>query len=65
MICCRKKDSLSPENSSLLEGFYHLKFATNLTSSKLVDVKWATKCVSQDLVLQNYFESISNDEQED
>jgi len=33
---------------------------------KLVVAKWVTfKFVSQDLILQNYFESLSGDEQED
>jgi len=49
----------------LSEGFSHIKYATNATSPNLVVAKQVTsKFVSQDLVLQNYFESFSSDEQE-
>jgi len=63
-ICYEKNDFLPLENFSLSERFSHLKFVTNATSHKLVVVKRVTsKFVSQDLVLQNYFESLSSDEQ--
>jgi len=60
-----KKDSLPNENSRLLEGFSHLKYATNETSSKFVAGKWFTsKSISHDLALKYYFEYLSRDEQE-
>ena len=38
----KKKDPLPPENFGVLDGFSHLKFATNPTSPKFVVVKWVT-----------------------
>ena len=55
---------MPPENSGLLEGFFCLKFATNVTSLKLVDAKQVTcKYVSQYLVLQNCFGSLSGEQE--
>ena len=39
MICYNKNESLSLENSGVLEGFSYLKYMTNATSPKLVVVK--------------------------
>jgi len=59
---CYKKNSLSPKNSSILEGFSHLKFSYNATSHKLVVCKHVTlNTFIQYLVLQNCFESLSCD----
>ena len=63
-MICYNKNSLPLENSGPLEGFSHLKYATNATSPKLVVAKQVTfKSISQDLVLQNYLESLSGVEQ--
>jgi len=52
IIYYTKKDPLSSENYDLLKGFFHLKYATNVTSPKLVTVKWVTsRSIYQDLIL--------------